>query len=182
MESEHKPGWYLITINYQSHQKVSDGMRLLCAETFSPLLESVTKNSATGVRRSSRVQLFPGYMFVKINPEVVHPSVIATMSGVKEFVKFGGDICLISDRTIDALKASMVIRPNRNVTRIELSGLSVPIVEAINNILILKDKLSRQVALMELIQKDAAFQKATNSRHTVLATVLEHPSINDKIN
>lgn len=182
MESEHKPGWYLITINYQSHQKVSDGMHLLSAETFSPLLESVTKHSATGIRRSSRVQLFPGYMFVRINPEVIHPSVVATMSGVKEFVKFGGEICVISDRTIDALRASMVVRPNRNVTRIELSGLSPSIVESINNILCLKDKLSRQVALMELIQKDAAIQKATTNKHTVLATVLEHPSINDKIN
>lgn len=182
MESEHKPGWYLITINYQSHQKVSDGMQLICAETFSPLLESVTKPNALGVRRSSRVQLFPGYMFVRINPDVIHPSVIATMTGVKEFVKFGGEICVISDKTVEALKASLVIRPNRNVTRIELSGLPASIVDSIQNILCLKDKLSRQVALMELIQKDTIIQKAIRNKHTVIATVLEHPSINDKIN
>ena len=78
-------------------------------------------------------------LFVRINPEVIHPSVIATMSGVKEFVKFGGEICVISDR----------------------SGLSPSIVEAIDNILCLQDKLSRQVALMELIQQDAMIKKAT---------------------
>lgn len=182
MESEHKPGWYLITINYQSHQKVSDGMQLICAETFSPLLESVTKHSTTGVQRSSRAQLFPGYMFVRINPNIIHPSVIATMTGVKEFVRFGGEICVISDKTVDALKASLVIRPNRNVTRIELSGVSASILDAIQDILCLKDKLSRQVALMELIQKDLVIHKATRNKHTVIATVLEHPPINDKIN
>lgn len=181
MEIEHKPEWYLISVIYQAHQKVDEGMRAISAEIFSPLMETVVKSGALGVRRSSRVQLFPGYIFVRINPEVIPLSAIASMSGVKEFVRFGGSYCVVSDRVVDALRASMVMRLNRNVTRIEFSGVSADILESIRKILELKDKSARQLALMDLVQKDASIQRSMKSKFSSIATTLETPPVNDTI-
>lgn len=173
--------WFLITYNYQAFQQVNDSIRALLVEAFSPVTYSLKKRSDGTGHRSKSTHLFPGYLFVRLNPEDVHPSTISVLPGVKEFVRFGGEICAVSDLMIDSLKQSIVLRSNRKITQIEYANASVDLVKSLEDISHLGSVVARQSAYLRLIQEDAEIYIKKKSRFTTIATVLEIPVVNDLI-
>ncbi|WP_257113124.1 transcription termination/antitermination NusG family protein [Pseudomonas ficuserectae] len=75
--------WYLINHNPKAVQGIIFRIRALGAEdVYSPANLKITKRLDCNGVRTSETQLFPGYLFVKLNPEVLHTSIVLQVSGV----------------------------------------------------------------------------------------------------
>lgn len=171
--------WYLITHNLHAFQLVTTKLRMLEVELFAPTKLKVTKRRDCSGVRTTETQLFPGYLFVRLDPEVVHTSAIQDIPGVKEFVRFGGDICTVSDSLIDSIKHSLLLRTDKKVTQLEYRNVSLDVASALEGIALIKDALGRQAAFFELLQKDQAIIK--NSSNTRIVSVIEQPYVNETI-
>ncbi|MBD8792698.1 transcriptional regulator [Pseudomonas syringae] len=176
------PRWYLITHNYQAHQQLSDRLDALGVEIYSPAKITVKRRSDSSGVRTTRTQLFPGYIFLRLDPERVHHSVIASLSGVKEFVRFGTEICTVSDSLIDALRQSLHLCSNKKITQIEFSNISTDLVKALEVITQIDSSPARQVALLSILQKDIEVRKGLENKHSCVSVIVEKTFINDLIN
>lgn len=174
--------WFLITYNYQASQLINDSIRALLVETFSPVSYALKKRSDGTGHRSKSSPLFPGYLFVRLDTELVHTSAISVLPGFKEFVRFGGNICIVSDSLVDALKQSIVLRANRKITQIEHANASPELVRSLEEISRLGSIVARQSAYLRLIQEDMEINLKRSKKFTTISTVLEIPVINDLIN
>ena len=173
--------WYLITHNLHALQVVTARMAIMEVEYFAPTKTKVTRRSDCEGVRTTQTILFPGYLFVRLDPEVVHPSTVADIPGVKEFVRFGGEICTISGSLIEAWRQGLMLRPNKNVTQIEYRNVSPALLSALEYVTSLKCKLARQSALFEVLQNHVGKDSYENVNQLVVS-VLEHPVVDERIN
>ncbi|MBD8577564.1 transcriptional regulator [Pseudomonas syringae] len=176
------PNWYLITHNYQAHQQVSDRLDALGVEIYSPAKYTVKRRSDSSGVRTTRTQLFPGYIFLRLDPEHVHHSVVANLPGVKEFVRFGAEICTVSDSLIEALRQSLHLCSNKKITQIEFSNVSIELVQALEVIAQIDSSSARQAAFLSLLQKDIEIKNGLKSKNSCVAVITEKTFINDLIN
>lgn len=172
--------WYLITHNPKGAQQVLYRIRALGAEAFSPTKLKITKRADCNGVRHSETQLFPGYLFVRLDPEIVHTSSILLISGVNEFVSFGGVIATVSDHLIEALKSALIIRPDQKVAHIEHRNIHPAMFEKLEAIMMIKSVPDRQCALFELLQAERKFLNRNDSFSRV-CSVIEQPIVNDLI-
>jgi len=147
--------WYLITHKLHDFQRVTNKIRLLGVEIYSPKKMEVTKRKDCSSVRHTETQLFPGYLFVRLDPELVHTSAISDIPGVGGFVRFGGEISTVPNSVIEALKQSLLVRTDRKVTNLECRNVSPDTIQALSQIASMKTKLERQTALYALLQKEA---------------------------
>lgn len=174
--------WYLMTHNYQAYQLVCEKLEALGVECFSASIFKMTRRSDSSGHRTKRTQLFPGYLFVRIDPEILHTSTIANLPGVKEFVRFGGEICTVSDGMVEALKQSILLRPNKKVTAIEYANVTHEVIEQLQAITLINCVITRRAALLTLLQNDIEVNRGVASSSSCVSTVLESPYVSDLIN
>jgi len=141
----------------------------------------VKKRRDCNAVRIMETQLFPGYLFVRLDPEQVHPSAISDIPGVKEFVRFGGDICTVSNALIEALKQSLLLRTDRKVTSLECRNVSPDVLAALSEIALMKSKLERQTQLFALLQNDSQLINMGSRPYSRIASVTEKPQVNEKV-
>ena len=180
MDGKNAFRWYLITHNYQAYQLVSEKVDALGIEMYSPAKYTVTRRSDGSGQRTRRTQLFPGYVFLRLSVEQIH--LISTLTGVKEFVRFGTDICTVSDSLIEALKQSLLLRADKKVTQIEFSNIPTELVKSLEAISLISGQLARQSAFLLLLQQDVSVQKGMMIKNSCVSSVIEHPFVNDLIN
>jgi transcriptional antiterminator RfaH len=173
--------WYLITYNLHAFQLVTSRLRVLGADFFAPTKEKVSKRADCQGHRVTQTLLFPGYLFVRLDPEIVHPTLVGDISGVREFVKFGGDICTISNSLIEAWRQGLMIKPNKNVTKIEMRNVSASVLAALQNVVSLDCKLARQAALFDLLQAQVELPERGSAQRSLIVTVLETPYIDEML-
>lgn len=173
--------WYLITHNFHAFQMVTTKIKMLGVEIYSPTKMEVKKRRDCNAVRVTETQLFPGYLFVRLDPEVVHPSAISDIPGVKEFVRFGGDICTVSNSMIEALKQSLLLKTDRNVINLECRNVSPDVMSALCAIALLKSKLERQTALFSLLQNDSQLVSNGARQNSRIISVTETPQVNEKL-
>jgi len=102
------------------------------------------------------VTLFPGYLFIQLDPELQNFSPIKSTKGVVNFVKFGIKYAKISDSIIDFIKANELITKEKIENFNEFStGDKVEITEGVfkNCIALVKSFKSddRVLLLMKLL-------------------------------
>lgn len=149
-------GWYLITHNLHGFQVVTSKIGLLGVEIYSPTLIEVTqRRDCRGVRRAEK-QLFPGYLFLRFDPEQVHTTTIADVPGVKGFVRFGDQIGMVSDGVIEGLKRSTQVLVDRPLRAVECSNVSQETLESISAIVKMRSRDDRQVAFFALLENDSS--------------------------
>jgi transcriptional antiterminator RfaH len=173
--------WYVITHNLHAFQLVTCKIRALGVEIFSPSKIKVTKRADCSGVRTSETPLFPGYLFVRLDPELVHTTAISDIPGVKDFVRFGGDICIVSDSLIEALKKSLLLRVDQKVSQIEYRNVTPAVVAALESISVMKSKDARQVAFFELIKKESTTLLNSNPKSSRIVSVIERPFVNELI-
>jgi transcriptional antiterminator RfaH len=143
-------------------------------EVYCPVMTKVTKRAdCEGVRRSVK-QLFPGYMFLRFDPEVVHTTTIGDLPGVKGFVRFGGEICNVSESVIEALKQSLLIRTDQKITKLEFRNVPTEIMSAISYITELKSEVERQSALFQILQQETQLMKLSERKYSRIVTSTEN--------
>lgn len=173
--------WYLITHNLHAFLLVTGKIKALGLEVFAPTKIKVTRRADCSGVRTTETQLFPGYLFVRLDPELVHTSAISDLPGVKEFVRFGGEICTVSNSLIDALKHALLLRTDQKVTQLEFRNVSPEVVASLEFIATIKCTLARQAAFFELLQNDRNIIKSNSNKYSRVVSVLERPYVNDLI-
>lgn len=147
-------GWFLITHNFHGFQLVTEKLKALGVEVYSPTRCEVKKRRDCNAVRITEKQLFPGYLFLRFDFEQVHTTTISDLPGVKGFVRFGNIPAIVSDAIIEDLKQSLLLLPNQAVTCLELRNLPPDMQGAWSAIVEIKSELQRQAALFSLLQKD----------------------------
>ncbi|WP_225776521.1 transcription termination/antitermination NusG family protein [Pseudomonas sp. Marseille-Q5115] len=172
--------WYLITHNPKAAQLLVHRIRALGAEVFSPTKLKVTKRADCNGVRTSETQLFPGYLFVRLDPEMVHTSAVLQLSGVNEFVSFGGVLATISDSLIEAIKGSLLVRTDKKIAKIEHRNVSPELLARLEAITLIKSVPDRQVALFEILQKEKSLLNRLPASSQIYSAI-EQPFVNDLI-
>lgn len=173
--------WHLITHNLHAFQLVTSRCKTLGVEVFAPTKMEVKKRRDCNAVRVTETPLFPGYLFVRLDPDQVHPSTISDIPGVKEFVRFGGDISVVSNSLIEALKQSLLLRTDQKVTNLECRNVSPDVLKALAEIALMKSKLERQTALFSLLQTDSQLINMGSRPYSRIASVTEKPQVNEKV-
>lgn len=173
--------WFLITHNLHALELVTSRVKGLGVEIFSPTKMEVKKRRDCNAVRHNVTQLFPGYLFVRLDPNFVHTSEISEIPGVKEFVRFGVEFATVSNALIEALKQSMLIQTDKNVTNLECRNVHPDVLSALSLIALMKSKLERQTALFELLKNDSALVQAGSRPYSRIASVIEKPQVNEKV-
>lgn len=173
--------WHLITHNLHALQLVTDKARLLGVEIYCPMKLEVKKRRDCNGTRTTSTPLFPGYLFVRLDPEVVHHSVIADIPGVKEFVRFGGEISTVSNALIEALKQSLILRADEKVKRIECRNVSQAVSNRLDQIALMKSKIERQTAFFNLLQNDSKLIAMGNLPYSRISSIIETPKVDENV-
>lgn len=101
------PQWYVVHSLPQAEARVA---ALLSAErnswrmqTYLPLLPARHQ----GTRRAAAKPLFPGYLFLRCDPERLNLPELRRVPGFGSLVSFGDHLAVIEDDTIEALQARL---------------------------------------------------------------------------
>lgn len=175
--------WHLITHNFHAYQLVTSRIKQLGVEIYAPTKIEVKKRRDCNAVRYTETQLFPGYLFVRLDPEQVHPSVISDISGVKEFVRFGGAISTVSNGLIEALKHSMLLQTDKKVTSLECRNVSPEVLKTLAAIRLMKNEVERQTALFALLKSDSLLSDTSARSYSQLrvASVAEKLVIDERL-
>lgn len=172
--------WFLITHNLKATQQIVHRIQGLGAEVFSPIKVTVTKRTDCNGVRTRESQLFPGYLFVRLDPEVVHTSEVLSILGVEDFVRFGGVLATISEPLMDALKMALLIRADRKISQIEYRNVHPEMLARFEEITLIKSKPDRQVAFFDLLLAEQKFLHS-RSPHSRIVSTIDRPFVNDLI-
>ncbi len=175
--------WHLITYNFHALQKVTTHLKLLGVEAYSPTIVQVKKRRDCEGTRKTEKPLFPGYLFVRVNPELVHHSVILDIGGVKEFVRFGGSISTVSNGLIEALKHSMLLQIDKKIINLECRNVPADVVSALSAIRLMKNVVERQTALFALLKSDSLLADVAARPYSQLrvASITEKHQIDERL-
>jgi transcriptional antiterminator RfaH len=153
--AEAMKSWFLIMHNLDGARFVRAKTRLetLGVEVYTPIHTELKKRKDCGSLRPAEKPLFPGYMFLKFNPEEVHTTTISEFHGMKGFVRFGPKLAQPSDILVEALKQSLLLRIDEGVNCLTFRNLPEDIQKELYEIASLPTRLRREVALLCLLQK-----------------------------
>lgn len=97
--------WYLLRCRENYWQTIQRYLHEAGLKTCCPLiLERRRRKDKRNSYRLINSPAFPGYIFVKFNPEQVHTTAIKRIPGAMDFVRFGNQIATIPQCEIEALK------------------------------------------------------------------------------
>ena len=109
------PGWYLVRCQQKGWKKTLKSLNDVGVDACCPVLhERKLRKDRANSYRTSEAQAFPGYMFVKFDPEVTHTSTIKRVPGIMDFVHFGLHVHTIKDETVEALKHAQIVFADQN--------------------------------------------------------------------
>lgn len=106
--------WYLMTHNRNALEWVTSKVEALDVELYAPTRTELRRRVDRPSQRKTTRQLFPGYLFLRFDPEVVHTTTITDIAGVQGFVRFGGAPYVISDSVIETLKETLLLRTDKS--------------------------------------------------------------------
>lgn len=145
--------WFLITHNLHAFQLVTGKLGALGVEVYSAQRIEIIKRTDRNTPRATKKQLFPGYLFIRFCLEDVHTSAISDIPGVKGFVRFGNEICRVSDSVIETLKGSALLSADSSVSVLECSNIPPEVVADLVLITRMNSSVERQAALLSLLQQ-----------------------------
>lgn len=146
--------WYVITHNLHGYHVVTSKIAHLGVEIYAPTMVEIKRRLDCKGTRISEKQLFPGYLFLRFDHEVVHTTSISDIPGVKDFVRSGVQIATVSDDLIEALKQSVSLSADRSVSALECKNVSQETMDKLRSITQMRSQVDRQAALFSLIEND----------------------------
>lgn len=84
--------WYLLYCKSGQSSRAQAHLTNQKVHCFNPVIEG--QLLVKGKIKHGVEQLFPNYMFVKFDPEVIHTTTLAATRGVSHFVRFGTKLAL----------------------------------------------------------------------------------------
>lgn len=96
--------WFLLYYQARWHIRVRQSIERIGVEVFNPMLTVMMPRAdkVTAMRKREE-PIFPSYMFLRFDPDVIHTSKITQLPGASHFISFTGEPCVIPDKVITTL-------------------------------------------------------------------------------
>lgn len=105
MQDNFTDAWYLLRCRQNYWKTIQRNLNDAGLKTCCPLiLERRRRSDKKNAYRLTNSPAFPGYIFVRFNPDLIHTTAIKRIPGAMDFVRFGNNIATIHQNEIDALR------------------------------------------------------------------------------
>lgn len=94
--------WYVAQTKYAQEKRAQQQLLSQGVTCLLPVFSEVRLQNG-GIRRIAEQPLFPNYIFVRFDPEVVHTTAIKATRGVSTLISFGGLPSVVPDSVITRL-------------------------------------------------------------------------------
>ncbi|ADU73049.1 transcription/translation regulatory transformer protein RfaH [Pantoea sp. At-9b] len=94
--------WYVAQTKYAQEKRAQQQLQSQGVTCLLPVFSEVRLQNG-GIRRIAEQPLFPNYIFVRFDPEVVHTTAIKATRGVSTLISFGGLPSVVPDSVITRL-------------------------------------------------------------------------------
>lgn len=145
--------WYLLYCKRGQTSRAKEHLERQSVHCLCP--EITVEKIVRGKRAVVNDPLFPNYLFVEFNPELIHTTSISATRGVSHFVRFGMKPAIVPGSVIAALRAEVYDSLADHNT--PLSGDSVLITngvfEGVEAIFTEPDGETRSLLLLSLLNK-----------------------------
>jgi transcriptional antiterminator RfaH len=166
--------WFVLTYNSIDFDKVNRRINELGVVIYSPEVVEIKKRSDCNSCRIVSKRLFPGYLFVHLDPEITHTTTISTVPGAKGFVRFGGEPAVVDESIIEALKEAIFLISNDRLDTLECRNVPVEIIETLKYITELRSIVERQAAFLSLLQKSNKLVPELPPSARIFSTLITH--------
>jgi len=166
--------WYLLQCQIQNFQKVVCTLDAFNIENYFPLETKISRRKDCNAQRITHKPLFPGYLFVRFDPEVTHTTKITDIPGASAFVKFGQMPRAVSEDIIQTLKCAPLLMVNSDDNSVSCRNLPTPIRDKVLFIYSIKNVIERQVALLHFLEKDSELNKFTRDGGKLFTAMTTH--------
>ncbi|EBM9816183.1 transcription/translation regulatory transformer protein RfaH [Salmonella enterica subsp. enterica serovar Kentucky] len=93
--------WYLLYCKRGQLQRAQEHLERQAVSCLTPMI--TLEKMVRGKRTSVSEPLFPNYLFVEFDPEVIHTTTINATRGVSHFVRFGAHPAIVPSSVIHQL-------------------------------------------------------------------------------
>ncbi|WP_161789239.1 transcription termination/antitermination NusG family protein [Pseudomonas aeruginosa] len=175
--------WYLLSCKSNAHQWVKEEVeRLSVVEVYSPLLiETKPRTDCHGVRIKEKV-LFPGYLFLRFDPEEIHTTHITRVPGAIQFVRFSDAPYVVPGSVIQGLRDVLLLRVDRPLACIEYRNLPSELEKSLHLVVGLRSEAERRARFLAVLQhedlKARRSMERSLSEQIRIVSMLETPAQN----
>lgn len=163
--------WYIAHCQSKCLKGLLSQVSILSTETYLPVENRITRRKDCGGSRLSQKPLFPGYLFVRFDPEITNPGKFTDIPGIFSFLSVGERLCVIGDDVINALRCVRILRLEPSDTRVQCVNLSPGLISKIQRIYTISEPLERKVEFMRLLQRDDVFSELLSNASHIYAVV-----------
>lgn len=160
--------WYLLTHNALLFRSVACKVSKLGVEVYAASLTQIRRRKDCNSSRTLVKQLFPGYLFVRFDPEDIHTTTISRVSGVQGFVRRGTEICCISDEVIEALQSALLINATPAANEFQCGNVPSDVVAELRFIAEIPSLEKRQAALLALLKREKLEQHSSSRIYSTI--------------
>ncbi|PLY35821.1 hypothetical protein F164LOC_18160 [Pectobacterium carotovorum] len=97
--------WYLLRCRENAWKMTLQNLDQVGLKTCCPvIIERRRRRDKKESYRLINIPAFPGYIFVKFNPSLIHTTAIQSIPGAIDFVRFGNNMATIAQEEIDAMQ------------------------------------------------------------------------------
>lgn len=145
--------WYLLYCKRGQMNRAQQHLSLQHIETFYPVIEQ--EKFYRGRRVSSCVPLCPNYLFIRLDPNIIHTTTISATRGVSHFIRFGNLPAIVPQAIMASMQQRFAIQPTESSLFVKgdtvtLSAIPFTGLQAIYEE---QDGETRSILLLELINK-----------------------------
>lgn len=94
--------WYLLYCKRGQLARAQEHLTRQEVGCFAPMM--AVEKHVRGKQTSALEPVFPNYLFVQFDPEIIHTTTISATRGVNHFVRFGSTLATVPEKVIKALQ------------------------------------------------------------------------------
>ncbi|KAF1042237.1 transcription termination/antitermination NusG family protein [Xylophilus sp.] len=173
--------WHLLSCKSNANQWVTLEIESLeVVEVYSPVLvEKQRRSDCDGFRTKEKV-LFPGYLFLRFDPEEIHTTHITRIPGAIQFVRFSDTPYVVPDSVIQGLRDVLLLRVNCTLSCIEYRNLPTDLEKSLHLVVGLRSETVRRARLLAVLQHEDLKARRNKGRSLSelgrIVTALETPA------
>lgn len=170
-ENTGRPCWYALVHDSNYHKSLVSSIEgLEVDEVYSPERITLQPRRGRPSPNKYKVRLFPGYLFVRFDPQKIHTTAITAFNGAYGFVRFGDSPPLIiPDKDIGKLKAALEAREKELDSKRPVVIGQDPVSNAIAFIVQENSSAARNAAAYELLRHIDSNEKARKKTKLILS-------------
>ncbi|HCE0707521.1 transcription termination/antitermination NusG family protein [Pseudomonas aeruginosa] len=169
--------WYLLSCKSNAHQWVKSAVEQLAGvEAYSPILiEKQRRSDRLSGFRVKEKDLFPGYLFLRFDPEEVHTTQITRFPGAIQFVRFAGEPYVVPESVIQGLRDVLLLRVDRTLACIEYRNLPSELEKSLHLVVGLRSAAQRRARFLAILQHENIRVRRSMFDRSRIISVADNP-------